>query len=477
MRTSRCLSLLISSVTSLIPLKDYKPNVFVLTDISNEPDDAQSLVRLFLYTNEINLHGIVATTSQWLNTTIHEQDIFPAIDGYEEVYPNLIKHSDQYPTADYLRSIVKKGHPVYGTLALENDTLSSGAEHLLETINKLKDIDDYLYVLVWGGPNVLAEALKHLSETKPKDEVDLIISKLSVYTISDQDNTGPWIRFTYPKLRYIASLHAFNHYLKAAWIGISGTGYDEGGPDNSWVSDSWAKENIQDIGPLGKQYLERAYIYEGDTPTTFSVLPNGLNVPSHPEYGGWGGRYGLIDASVTYNQYSDTIDHVTGLNGITFNSSQATIWRWRPEYQGNFAARMQWTINDFNETYHEPIVVANGTQSVLPFILEANLNSTVVLDVSQSYDLNGHELKFEWFHYREVSSIDSTASDVVEIEIKPLNSKKDQVEFTVPSFNDLCISKANTELPNCKENHIIVKVSNGKASSYRRFLVKALKTY
>lgn len=32
---------------------DYKPNVLVPTDISNEPDDAQSLVRLLLCSNEL----------------------------------------------------------------------------------------------------------------------------------------------------------------------------------------------------------------------------------------------------------------------------------------------------------------------------------------------------------------------------------------------------------------------------------------
>ncbi|CCH43384.1 putative secreted protein [Wickerhamomyces ciferrii] len=472
------ISLLITTVISQIPLKDYKPNVFVLTDISNEPDDAESLVRLLLYTNEINLHGIVATTSQWLNTTTHEEDISPVLEGYEQVYENLIKHSDQYPTADYLRSIVKKGHGEYGSLALENNTLSSGAEHLIQTIDQLKDVDDYLYILVWGGANVLAETLKHLSENRSKEEVDSVISKLSVYTISDQDNTGPWIRFTYPKLRYIASIHAFNHYRNSAWIGISGEetyNFDKGGPDGSWIAEDWVKEHIQDVGPLGEHYLDKAFIYEGDTPTTFSVLPNGLNVPSHPEYGGWGGRYGLIDASGAFNHYADVEDHVIGINGDNFTSSQATVWRWRPEYQSDFAARMQWTVKDFNETYHEPIIVANETQSVLPFIVEARLNSTVVLDVSQSYDLNGHDLEFEWFHYREATSIDSRAADVVEIEIRPLNTREDQVEFTIPSFDDLCLGTLKTELENCKENHIIVKVSNGKTSSYRRFLVKALK--
>src|SRR5689334_9250356 len=40
-----------------------KPRVLVLTDIGNEPDDQMSFVRLLLYSNELDLEGLVATTS------------------------------------------------------------------------------------------------------------------------------------------------------------------------------------------------------------------------------------------------------------------------------------------------------------------------------------------------------------------------------------------------------------------------------
>jgi len=42
-----------------------KPRIFILTDILNEPDDSQSLVRYLLYSNEFQTEGIVATTSTW----------------------------------------------------------------------------------------------------------------------------------------------------------------------------------------------------------------------------------------------------------------------------------------------------------------------------------------------------------------------------------------------------------------------------
>ena len=40
--------------------------VIILTDIEADPDDTQSLTRLLLYSNEIEIKGIIATTSCWL---------------------------------------------------------------------------------------------------------------------------------------------------------------------------------------------------------------------------------------------------------------------------------------------------------------------------------------------------------------------------------------------------------------------------
>ena len=40
-----------------------KPRVIVISDIGNEPDDQMSLVRLLLYSNELEIEGLIATTS------------------------------------------------------------------------------------------------------------------------------------------------------------------------------------------------------------------------------------------------------------------------------------------------------------------------------------------------------------------------------------------------------------------------------
>ena len=55
----------------------------ILTDMENEPDDNQSLVRLMLYTNEIDVRGIIATNSTHMRDRIAPETIFEVIDAYE----------------------------------------------------------------------------------------------------------------------------------------------------------------------------------------------------------------------------------------------------------------------------------------------------------------------------------------------------------------------------------------------------------
>ncbi|MBM4017040.1 MAG: DUF1593 domain-containing protein [Planctomycetes bacterium] len=51
-----------------------------------------------------------------------------------------------------------------------------------------------------------------------------------------------------------------------------------------------------------------AALKEGDTPSWFYFLPNGLGDPEHPEWGGWGGRF----AHAAGGLYRDAADEVDG---------------------------------------------------------------------------------------------------------------------------------------------------------------------
>jgi hypothetical protein len=73
---------------------------------------------------------------------------------------------------------------------------------------------------MWGGSNTLAQALKHMQDNFTEPEFTTLRSRIRIYSISDQDDTGEWIRYTYPDIFYIASIHAFSHYAVAAWRGM-----------------------------------------------------------------------------------------------------------------------------------------------------------------------------------------------------------------------------------------------------------------
>ena len=68
---------------------DLKTRVIVLTDIENEPDDAMSLVRFLTYANEIEVEGLIATTSCWQRDKIADWRIREIVNAYGKVRDNL----------------------------------------------------------------------------------------------------------------------------------------------------------------------------------------------------------------------------------------------------------------------------------------------------------------------------------------------------------------------------------------------------
>lgn len=183
-------------------------------------------------------------TSTWLNSSVFPDQILNTTTAYGLVVDNLNTHSaGRFPTAEYLASVVKSGQPVYGTAAVGINPMSSGALHIIAVVDGLGA--DILHVQAWGGINTLAEALYYVRSTRTQHDLQMFTNKLRVYSISDQDNAGPWIRNEFPSIPYIVSIHAFNQYKLSTWSGISGDVYyslDPGGPDTSLVTQVCAIE-------------------------------------------------------------------------------------------------------------------------------------------------------------------------------------------------------------------------------------------
>lgn len=255
---------------------DQKNRVIILTDIEADPDDTQSLIRLLLYANQIDIKGIIATTSCWQKARIAPESIQKVIRAYGKVQPNLIKHEEGFPGYEELISLVKRGLPVYGMQGVGDGKDSEGSEWIIKTLEE--NDDRPLWISVWGGANTLAQALYKIKNTRSGAVTKRLTAKLRVYTISDQDDSGIWIRNNFPDLFYIVT--PGDDYGSATWTGINTF---VRGIDNHTISNKWLAENIQQgHGPLGALYPDVAYGVEGDTPAFLSLIPNGLSTAAHP---------------------------------------------------------------------------------------------------------------------------------------------------------------------------------------------------
>jgi hypothetical protein len=412
-------SLFFLLLCTVLPVVAEKPRVVVLTDMGADPDDEQSLVRLLLYANQLEIEGLVATTSCWHQNSVRPEFIHTILNAYEKVQPNLLRHEAGFPTADVLRTRVKKGIPRYGMSGVGEGMDSEGSDWIVSLLEK--DDDRPLWISVWGGPNVLAQALHTLDRTRPKEEVRRLVAKLRVYTISDQDDSGAWIRRTFPELFYIVT--PGDDYGQATWIAINNV---HDGIDNTSISNAWLAANIQQgHGPMGAVYPDVAWGVEGDTPAFLGLIPNGLNVPDRPDWGGWGGRYDLAtpafatignggsvvepepetrpiwtNASDTWTPYVPSDQKRAVKRGArAFTGNQVTRWRWRDDFQHDFAARMDWTIKPYAEANHPPEPRLNH-----PDRITVKSGAEFTLDAYGSRDPDGDSISYLWFHYPEAGT-------------------------------------------------------------------------
>ncbi|WP_332913436.1 DUF1593 domain-containing protein [Algoriphagus boritolerans] len=283
--------------TPLTFTEPVKQRVFVLTDITNEPDDQQSLVRFLVYANEYDIEGIVATTSTHLRYQVRQDKIEELIKNYGKVKSNLDKHASGFPTTEDLLSVTTQHLPLFSMEGVGEDKDSPGSEMLIQAVDRADKRP--LWVSVWGGANCLAQALWKVKEIRSEEELKKFVATLRVYTISDQDFAGPWIRHNFPGIFYIVDASAgdnWKEYYKATWTGISGDRWYKNAPmyEFDLVDNPWLMANIRDNhGPLGANYIPLEYIMEGDTPSFIGLIQNGLAWDQSPAWGGWAGRYEL----------------------------------------------------------------------------------------------------------------------------------------------------------------------------------------
>jgi hypothetical protein len=404
---------LIAGCVLAAPAQTDQQRVFVLTDISNEPDDEQSMVRFLVYANEYQVDGVVATTSTWLRNNTRLDLIHRQIDAYAQVRDNLLKHAPGFPSAESLRAVTAVGQPSYGLAAVGEGKSTAGSRLLLAAA----DMPDErpLWVSVWGGANTLAQALFDARRERSPEALKTLVAKLRVYTISDQDDSGPWLRREFPGLFYIVSPSTpdWKEYWRATWTGIGGDLHYKNAPGHKFhlVDNPWLENNIiNNHGPLGALYPRLEYIMEGDTPSFLGLINNGLGWHIRPAYGGWAGRYALYlaygETRPIWTNNQDSRDTVTADNGQTECSDMATIWRWREHFQHDFAARLDWCVaSEFKQANHNPVAVLNGDTTRRVLEITAKPGETVNLSAEGTRDPDDDAFEVRWWIYPEASSL------------------------------------------------------------------------
>ncbi len=444
-----------------------KPRLFVLTDIGGDPDDQMSMVRLMTYSNQIDIEGLVATE---VVKTVNPDRIQQIVEAYGKVRDNLELHEPGFPKADYLLKCISKGIPVGGMDAVGAGKDSPGADLLIKAADK-NDARP-LWVNVWGGPAVLAQALWKVRSTRSPQELAKFVAKLRVYAISDQDNSGPWIRKEFPALFYIVTpgANAGGSFHHGTWIGIGGDKFHGrfGGADFDLVTNEWLETNIRSKGPLGKMYPNWKFMMEGDTPAFLYLVNNGLNNPDHPNWGGWGGRYEWYTPKTekwfyepeTHPIWTNADDEVLGKDGEWHETNQATIWRWREAYQNDFAARMDWTIKPYKEANHPPVVKVSN-----PTYIKAKKGDRIDLSAAGTTDPDGDMLSYHWFCYEEAGTRGmSNARTGIKHEINGFDQAKAWLE----------VKSSRVMPPGTGTMHIILAVTDHgtpRLTRYQRIII------
>ncbi|OGE55522.1 hypothetical protein PENARI_c004G04349 [Penicillium arizonense] len=408
--------------------KSTKLRTVITTDM--EQDDLASLIRYLLYTNELDTQGIIYTSSvyhwagngngtslRWTGTRTIEDNVLKA---YAEVYPNLRRHDPSYPTPKELLSTVKIGNIDFEG-EMDHDTDGSD---LIQAL-LLDDDPRTLYLQAWGGTNTIARALKSIEERysgsrKWARTKETISRKAVIMASGFQDTT--YVDYIAPHWPHIRVEEMSAGYDTWGFNCNKGQGNVRGLPDDHlYFTGDWIKPNIE-MGPYGKLYRawldgqsmpgdpldifgnatkaasgwckplgSYDFLSEGDNVAFNPLLTTGIQDPTNPNLGGWGGR---AKQNTTSPDLWVMVDSETNRNGT--KTDGYTTNRWIAAVQNDFAARIQWTVTpQYRNGNHAPSVhILNGST------VKGRPGMTVTL-AGAVHDPDDDKVNSSWWQYVE----------------------------------------------------------------------------
>ncbi len=415
----------------------------VCTDITGDPDDQQSMVRLMVYSNDIDIEAICLAPFTSMAGSLAATNT--VIDAYEQSRPNLLLHDEDYPTADYLRSIIKQhrvypdGHGDWGRYSgVWQDHVGPGmhteASNYIITLLEKPDTRP-LWFGMWGGPVPLAQACYDIwNSGRSQQEKIALLAKIRVYDVNAQDASYFYVE---------DHLSEYVHWVLSdtSWIGVYKRDFPCAPNDNCELA--WANENIvNNHGPLGQAYPASSSgptgVKEGDTLSYLWLVPNGLNAKAEEQWGGWGGQYkhslggssriGFGHAGSGPERWTDDENDLV-CGGELWLRRIMPVARWRDHYNRDFAARMDWCVMNYEQANHNPAAAFNGDASLSEVILNVSPGQAVQLSAAGSYDPDSDTLAYHWWHYREAEQTTTGYTGNISI----ADSTSSNAGFTVPT--------------------------------------------
>ena len=456
---------------------ELKHRLIIITDMENEPDDSQTMVKLLMYSNEIDIEGLIAVTSTHLRNEVYPESIYDRVKAYGIVRDNLLKHASGWPTEEYLLSIITSGPTGYGMEVVGDGKSTSGSDLIISAVDK--DDSRPLYIAINAGANVLAQALWEVKQNRTKSEIEEFLSKIRIYDDSGQDDAGAWICHTFPDLFYVRS--------QSQVFSLYGPKLESGPqvcePLDQW---QWSEKHVRTRhGILGAVYPQRIVprdsknmgfhpIEGGGTTSWLGLINKGLYDPEEISWGGWGGRFSWEKEYVAagqrgvapieekykpfkmYPQAADTWTDKGSDEEKTYKDNEfAPVWRWRDAYTRDFQARMDWCVEDYENANHHPVAAFYDDISRTIVSLQAIPGEEIILDSSKSSDPDGDSLSFKWYIYPEAGTY---SGDII---IKNENKAVANVNIPEDAVD--------------KQIHIILEVTDDNPivslTSYRRIVI------
>lgn len=402
-----------------------------------ECDDMNSFVHLLLYANDIDIEGLVSSSSIFHYAGDPERGIEPFrwadpawmwedIDAYEAVWPNLVVHDPDYPTADALRAVTCVGNvKSIGDMNEETD----GSRLIERAI--LKDDHRPVWLLAGGGTNTIGRALKSIEERyrhtdRWKDIYQKVCDQAIIYMIVTQDDTyRDYIATAWPDL---PTLHCDS---------ISGIAFmfnEKTNPAESLhvFKGHWLERNLLSKGPLlamyhtwadghvypgeqprsqfgsnpdllggnwwGKEERDKYdMISEGDSPSFMHLIDVGLRSLENPGWGGWGGRFEPLGD----NEFGGRAywHNARDAGHPTVDPGAYQFSRWIFDWMNEFAGRADWCVcGEYGACNHRPEVHVTGGCDVT-----AGPGEVVELAAEVS-DPDGDPVTCRWFVYPEAGT-------------------------------------------------------------------------